>query len=171
MTILRTERLILRPVQREDMPLFEAFYGDPAVMSVRKYGVLDPETAREHVEIMLQHWQARGFGMWVVLDAADKAFAGECGLRWQDDSGEIELSYGLSPRFRGRGLATEAAQAVIDHAREDLKLERVVAIARNNNHVSHRILEKLGMKLISREVFGRSDLVKYLLPREGEAKA
>lgn len=164
MTVLHTKRLTLRPVQREDMSLFEAFYGDPEVMSVRKYGVLDPETAREHVEVMLRHWDTRGFGMWVVEDTADKTFAGECGLRWQDDSGEIELSYGLFSRFRGRGLATEAARAVIEHAQNSLKLERVVAIARNSNHVSHRILEKLGMKLISREVFGRSDLVKYLLP-------
>lgn len=166
MTILRSQRLILRPVQREDMSLFEAFYGDPEVMSVRKYGVLDPATAQEHVEVMLRHWEARGFGMWVVEDASDNAFAGECGLRWQDDSGEIELSYGLFSRFQGRGLATEAAQAVIDHARESLKLERVVAITRSSNDVSRRVLEKLGMKLISREVFGRTDLVKYLLPNE-----
>ncbi len=145
------------------MALFEAFYGDPEVMSVRKYGVLDAATTREHVEVMLNHWEDRGFGMWVVEDATENAFAGECGLRWQDDSGEIELSYGLFSRFRGRGLATEAAQAVVDHARETLHLERVIAITRSSNAVSRRILEKLGMELISREVFGRYDLVKYLL--------
>ena len=145
------------------MPTFEAFYGDPEVMSVRKYGVLDRETARAHVETMLKHWQEHGFGMWVVTGRTDSTFMGECGIRWQEEGAEFELSYGLSPQFRGRGLATEAARAVIDHARGTLKLERVVAIARSSNHVSHRILEKLGMELISRNPFGRPDLVKYLL--------
>ncbi len=155
--------MLLRPVREEDVPTFEAFYGDPEVMSVRKYGVLDPETARVHVRAMLDHWDKHGFGMWVVADLADGVFMGECGVRWQEEGAEFELSYGLSSQFRGRGLATEAARAVIDHARGTLKLERVVAIARSSNHVSHRILEKLGMELISRNPFGRPDLVKYLL--------
>ncbi len=169
MTILRTERLLLRPVRAEDLPSFVAFYADPQVMSVRKYGVLDRETAQTHVQVMLDHWENHGYGMWVVTDNSDGSFAGECGIRWQKDSPgdpdgpDIELSYGLSPLFRQRGLATEAARAVIDHARVGLKLGRVAAVARADNSISHRILEKLGMTLIWRSEGREPPLVKYAL--------
>lgn len=166
MTILRTERLALRPVQVEDTQTFEAFYADPQVMSVRKYGVLDKETARVHVQAMLDHWAKYGYGMWVVTECTDSAFVGECGIRWQEDSPDIELSYGLSPAFRQRGLATEAARAVIAHARDQIKLQRITAIARADNHISHRILEKLGMTLIWRSEGREPPLVKYLLEFE-----
>lgn len=148
------------------MPTFEAFYADPQVMSVRKYGVLDKETARVHVQVMLDHWAEYGYGMWVVTNSTDGAFVGECGIRWQEDGADIELSYGLSPNFRRRGLATEAAKAVIAHACGQLRLGRIVAIARADNHISHRILEKLGMTLIWRSEDQNPPLVKYLLKVE-----
>lgn len=148
------------------MKTFENFYADPQVMSVRKYGVLDRETARVHVQVMLDHWAKYGYGMWVVTECTDGVFVGECGIRWQEDNPDIELSYGLSPAFRQRGLTTEAARAVIAHARDHLKLVRICAIARANNKISHRILEKLGMNLIWRSEGREPPLVKYLLELE-----
>lgn len=163
MSILRTKRLSLRPVQAGDAPAFEAFYGDPEVMSIRKYGVLAPPAARAQVREMLRHWQTHGFGMWVVTDIASGAFAGECGLRWLEDATDVELSYGLYPQFRGRGLATEAARAAVDYASEVLKLERIVALSRGDNAASHRVLENLGMTLEWRKAAEPHGLVKYRL--------
>lgn len=163
MTILQTERLALRPIQPDDALAFEAFYGDADVMSIRKYGVLDAKAARGQVEEMLRHWETHGFGMWVVTDIDSAEFAGECGLRWLEDATDVELSYGLYPRFRGRGLATEAARAVMDYGIESLALERIVALSRGDNSASHRVLEKLGMTLEWRRASQPHGLVKYAL--------
>lgn len=163
MTTLETPRLKLRPVQPGDAPELEAFYGDPAVMEIRKYGVMDGEVARGQVEVMVAHWRTHGFGMWVVEDKATGAFGGECGLRWVEDGSEVELSYGLYPRYRGRGLATEAARAALDFGADTLGLERIVAFSRGDNRVSHHVLEKLGMTLAWRRETGTHGLVKYLL--------
>lgn len=162
MTTLQTDRLTLRPVQPDDTPLFEAFYADPEVMAIRKYGVLDAGAAREQVEIMLRHWATHGFGMWVVEDKSNAVFAGECGLRWVEDKSDIELSYGFYPRFRGRGLATEAARAAVDYAVDVLGLARIVAFSRGDNVKSHRVLEKLGMVLEWRKQIGPHGLVRYI---------
>ena len=162
MTTVRTERLTLRPVQPEDGPFFEAFYADPEVSAIRKYGVLDAAAAREQVAIMLEHWATYGFGMWIVEENNDGATAGECGLRWVEDKSEIELSYGLYPRFRGRGLATEAARAALDYAVDVLELTRIVAFSRGDNAKSHRVLEKLGMVLEWRKPIGTHGLVRYI---------
>jgi ribosomal-protein-alanine N-acetyltransferase len=162
-TTLYSERLILRPVQSGDAPVFEAFYSDPEVMDIRKYGVMNPEVVRTQLQGMIEHWKTHGFGMWVVVDKATGEFAGECGLRWLEDGSDVELSYGLYPRFRGRGLATEAAHAVLGYAVEALGIDRIVALSRGDNARSHRVLEKLGMTLEWRKRSGQHGLVRYRL--------
>ena len=99
--------------------------------------------------------------MWVVEERSSGAFAGECGLRWREDGSDIELSYGLVPRFRGLGLATEAARAALDFGVEVLRLECIVAYSRGDNGISHRVLEKLGMVLEWRKERGVHGLVHY----------
>lgn len=172
LTTLRTDRLTLRPVRPRDAPAFEAFYGDPEVMAIRKYGVLEAEVARRHVRRMVEHWATHGFGMWVVEEQAGGEFAGECGLRWLEDGSDVELSYGLYTRFRGRGLATEAARAALDFGVETLGLQRIVALSRGDNIGSHRVLEKLGMVLEWRTAKGAHGLVQYcLLPARQQSGA
>jgi len=100
----------------------------------------------------VEHTNALQFG---------RAFAGECGLRWLEDGSEVELSYGLYPQFRGRGLATEAARAVLDFGVEVLGIECIVALSRGDNVISHRVLEKLGMALEWRQEKGIHGLVRY----------
>jgi len=163
MTTLQTERLTLRPVQSDDAPSFVQFYSNPEVMAIRKYGVMDTDTALGQVEKMLDHWTTYGFGMWVVEDQVSGDFSGECGLRWLEDASDVELSYGLLPRFRGRGLATEAARAALGFAVDVLELRRIVAFSRGDNVKSHRVLEKLGMALEWRKNTGTHGLVRYCL--------
>lgn len=161
MAILETARLTLRPVRQGDTPAFVAFYSDPEVMAIRKYGVLDAGAARLQVQKMLDHWTTHGFGMWVVEERSSREFAGECGLRWREEEPDVELSYGLIPQFRGRGLATEAAQAALNYAADALGLECIVALSRGDNAISHRVLEKLGMVLEWRKKRGVHGLVRY----------
>lgn len=160
-TVLETQRLTLRPVQSEDTAWFEAFYADPEVSAIRKYGVLDAAAAREQVQGMLDHWARHGFGMWVVEDRSTGEAVGECGLRWREDGLDVELSYGLYPRFRGQGFATEAARAALDYGADELRLARIVALSRGDNVKSHRVLEKLGMILEWRRQTGPFGLVGY----------
>lgn len=154
---------MLRPVRPEDASVFEVFYADPEVMAIRKYGVLDAEAARGQLRRMIVHWTTYGFGMWVLEELASREFVGECGLRWLEDNSDVELSYGLYARFRGRGLATEAARAALDFGVDVLGLERIVALSRGDNVVSHRVLEKLGMSLEWRKRKGARGLVRYCL--------
>jgi ribosomal-protein-alanine N-acetyltransferase len=168
LTTLDTSRLKLRPIRSEDVAAFEAFYADPEVMAIRKFGVLDVEAARDKVRSMVEHWAAHRFGMWVVEERASGEFAGECGLRWLEDGSNVELSYGLYTRFRGRGLATEAARAAVEFGFDVLDLERIVALSRGDNTVSHRVLEKLGMRLEWRKHKGEHGLVRYFLVSTNE---
>ncbi len=165
MTTLRTKRLTLRPVEPDDAGAFVAFYGTSEVMAIRKFGVLEPEAARAKLHEMLQHWETHRFGMWVVVYNPTDEFAGECGLRWLEDDSDVELSYGLLPPFRGRGLATEASRAALAYGADVLELNRIVALSRDDNAASHRVLEKLGMSLEWRKSSEPPGLVKFAVAR------
>jgi RimJ/RimL family protein N-acetyltransferase len=70
------------------------------------------------------------------------------------------MGYGIVPEYRGRGLATEAAAAVLDWA------ERhgvdVYASIRPPNPASVRVLEKIGMRLVDsyRDEDGQRDIYR-----------
>jgi RimJ/RimL family protein N-acetyltransferase len=74
-------------------------------------------------------------------------FVGDCGLTRQQVEGstEIEVGYHVRTAFQGRGLATEAAAACRDFARDVLKVERLIAIIDPHNRPSQRVAEKLGL--------------------------
>ncbi len=145
--ILQTERLQLREFTPDDLDALHALMSDPQVMAHSAA----PET-REETQARLDGWlasyQERGFGKWAVLDRATGAFIGYCGLAEEkiDDHTEIELGFRLFPAWWGRGLATEAAQVVVQHAFQTLHLERLTGFTHPENTASQRVLEKIGMR-------------------------
>ncbi len=60
---------------------------------------------------------------------------------------EVGLFWAIDPDHRGRGYATEAAQALIVHAFQHLHLKRIVATTEFDNTASQQVMVKLGMRL------------------------
>jgi RimJ/RimL family protein N-acetyltransferase len=58
---------------------------------------------------------------------------------------ELEVGYHIRATLQGRGLATEAAAACRDYARDVLKVDRLIAIIDPQNRPSQRVAEKLGL--------------------------
>jgi len=80
---------------------------------------------------------------------------GYCGFFLQnvDEVDELEIAYRLDPDFWGKGLATEAARAVRDHAFTDLALKRVISLIHPDNIASRRVAEKTGMTFEKQTTF------------------
>lgn len=170
MTELLTPRLRLRPFTREDAPDHLRLYRDPEVTRLLGGGPLDEEQARQRSAAALtrvsRHWAEHGFGVWALVDKGTGRLVGQCGLLNLPESPDIEILYLLERACWGRGLATEAARAVLAHAFEHLRLPRVVAVTRPEHAASRRIMEKLGMtQEADREVFG-IHAVCYAITRE-----
>ncbi|MCZ4279712.1 GNAT family N-acetyltransferase [Kiloniella laminariae] len=146
---LYSERLYLRPFRGSDQEDLFRLYGNAEVMAIRKIGTQSRTGSDRQLEIILDHWHRRGFGLWAVFDRKNGDFLGECGLREENMKGaeasrEVELSYGLIPAGWGRGLATEAADLMICWGFEELGLPAIQAFARSDNAASLHILRKLG---------------------------
>ncbi len=74
--------------------------------------------------------------------------AGSIGLHKVDwGNGATSLGYWVSADLQGKGLATRASRAIVDHAFRELKLNRMEIRCGVENKKSRRIPEKLGFKL------------------------
>ena len=147
MTVLETERLILRELVPDDAPFMLELLNDPAyILNIADRGVRDVEGARRYLE---ERWRAsyaeHGFGLWVVVHRETGASTGLCGLVRRDGLDDVDIGYAFLPAFRGRGFALESALGVKAHARDVVGLTRLVAIVSPGNDRSVRVLEQLGM--------------------------
>ena len=60
---------------------------------------------------------------------------------------EVGLYYAISPAYQRQGYATEAAQAMIDYAFQELNLKRIIATTTYDNVASIGVMRKLGMRI------------------------
>jgi RimJ/RimL family protein N-acetyltransferase len=66
----------------------------------------------------------------------------------QDGENELELSYVFRRHAWGRGLAGEAARAVLEAAAMELADQPVLVVTQTANHASLRLAERLGFRVV-----------------------
>jgi len=150
---LETPRLLLRPLILEDVDWLAHLYADPEVSRFLLDGAAPLEEARRTAEAVVSLDLRRcHFGNWAIQDKATGVIHGWTELSklrpWSGPSDEIALSYVLCRSSWGRGIATEAAGRLLQHAFEVQALDRVMAVIMPGNTASKRVLEKLGMRFI-----------------------
>jgi RimJ/RimL family protein N-acetyltransferase len=164
---LCTRRLGLRPIAAADRNVLHALWTAP---DVRQFlwddRVIDLATVDGVIERSAASFEAEGFGHFALREGEGAALIGTCGLHRTAPSAEPELLYSLAPSHWGRGLATEAARAVIADAFERLALPRVLARADVPNRASVEVMKRLGMKHEGESAEGALRLVRYALARE-----
>jgi RimJ/RimL family protein N-acetyltransferase len=71
---------------------------------------------------------------------------GICGLVKRESLEDVDVGFAFLPQYCGRGLATEAAAAVLDYGYQVLGLKRIVGITATANHASIAVLQKIGLR-------------------------
>lgn len=169
--LIETRRLSLRPFIRQDIDDLHRHWTD---REMRKYlwddQIISRETAAEVVERSLETFKEDGFGFWIVSLKSEPSLVGFCGLRYFTDTegsnSEVEILYGIGSGQCGKGLATEAAAAVLRYGFEESKLERIYAGADPPNAASFRVMEKLGMKYAQRMTINGVVAIYFVIGRE-----
>ncbi|MGR5236024.1 GNAT family N-acetyltransferase [Vibrio alfacsensis] len=148
MKTLTTERLTLRLVSVDDAPFILMLYNHPDFYRfVGDKQIRTIEEAQRYIEENMQRMQKRkGVSLLVVETKTDNQQIGICGLVKRDTLTAFDIGYGYLPSAYGKGYAIEAAQAVVEFARDGMNIEDLVAITNNDNVRSIRLLEKLGFQ-------------------------
>ena len=167
--IIETDRLLMCPITRDDLPTMLRFRSDPEVS--RYLGgpeMSTPEFIEKRMEFYLDCYARYGFGMCALLSKEDAGgeMIGWSGIQPLEDSGQIEVGYGFDRPHWGKGYATEAANAWLRYGFEAAGLARIVAVAAPENTASRHVMEKLGMRYERNERHYNSDCVLYAITRE-----
>lgn len=144
---LETGRLRLRVPEERDLEAFAAIYADAETMRFIGEGrTFNRAETWRSIANMLGHWLLRGYGMWTVERKDTGAAIGRVGYLDSEGWPGFELGWLLARPEWGRGYATEAARAALDHATGALGRERVISLIRPGNAPSARVAAKLGLR-------------------------
>ncbi len=166
--IIESPRLLLRPFAPDDFePYYERILSDPAVMRF----LSGDGTARSRPESLASFARVSDpkrdprDQVWATIERASGQLIGHSVLQRLDKTELIEVGYALGQRFWGNGFATEAAQAVVKHGFETLRLELIVGVARPENAASRRVLEKTGLTYNGLRRYYNFEVAYYELTR------
>ena len=152
MKVLETERLVLRRVTVEDDEFILELLNDPSWLRfIGDRGVRTLDAAREYIsKTLVAMYERLGFGLYLTELKGEGVPVGLCGLIKRDTLQDVDIGFAFLPEFRGKGYGYESASAVMAYGKEAFGLKRLAAITSPDNHVSAKLLEKLGFRLEGR---------------------
>jgi RimJ/RimL family protein N-acetyltransferase len=182
---LKTSRLLLRDILESDAQALFDLDSDPEVLRYAgRRPAADVAAYRERTRTVYLPMQAHLWqGVRVVQDLDSGDFLGWVFVRpataspvavelgW-DDPGEVEIGYRLRRSAWGRGIASEAAGALLQQALADPTTVAVVACAESGNLASLRVLDKLGLRRVGERALADQEVVMVKLstaPAAGDA--
>ena len=157
MSIIETERLIIRPYVLEDIPdVHREVYTSPEVWGPKSLEYVADSVTTAMLSRVDEFWAKRA----VVLKEG-KVFVGQVRLdpynnwtyRWEDEPDplyntmEVELSFAFGTQFWGKGYAYEASMAMIRLAFEELRLPRLLGGTGPENIRSINLHRRLGYSI------------------------
>lgn len=147
MTLLTTERLVLRELDSDDAPfILELLNEDGFLHYIGDKGVRDLDDARAYIaQGPVASYECNGFGLYASC-LADGTAIGICGFVKRDTLADPDLGFAFLSRYGSRGYAAESARAVMEFGRRQLKLARILAITSPDNERSIAVLEKVGLR-------------------------
>ena len=160
---IRTKRLLLREARLSDYDDIHAYAVDADVVRYMDWGPNTPEVTAQALGgwvAMSAQWPRDEVNLVVELSETGRAI-GAIRLSIQSKTDRTaDFGYTLNKDYWRRGLATEAASAIIETAFTTLGLHRVYATCDVRNAASYKVMEKLGMRregtlLKNHEVRGR----------------
>jgi len=150
---IETDRLILRTVTMDDIE-------DVALTWKLDDDAISHEEAEKHIKWMLDNHERNAPENFihlclVIIHKENNKFIGWCGLdHLKPSQPNAVLFYLFKKEYWGRGLATEAAKAILKYAFCRFGLAQVDSGAVAENIASKRVMEKAGMRYLGREKDG-----------------
>lgn len=148
--ILLTERLRIRTWAdtETDRAFFHRVNSDDGMLRYFPWRWSRAE-ADEKFDLMRERGLANGFGWALAEDrmtGMPLGFTGLAKIRDEDVIGKgVEIGWRFVPEAWGKGLASEAARALLVHGFDEMDLDRIVAFAVTDNMPSIAIMQRIGM--------------------------
>lgn len=145
---IETERLILRKLRREDLPLYYSRLWSQEAVS--RYMLWQPHKTPEESAASLdkafhRYETGEAIRFCIALKETDELIGTIDLLRFQWEEKSCSFAYMLGESFWGKGYGTEALLAALGYAFEVLDMESVTADHFADNPASGAAMAKAGM--------------------------
>lgn len=163
--IAETERLYLREIVETDAEEAFELNSDPEVL---RYTGDEPFESIEQAAEFLRnysHYKTYGFGRWAVIRKEDEAWLGWCGLKFNPETNEHDLGFRFKKKYWSKGYASEAAKECAKLAFDKFGFSELVGNVMQSNVASKKVLEKMGMVFIQKDLSSVCEL-KYKITKE-----
>ncbi|MBE9169952.1 GNAT family N-acetyltransferase [Pleurocapsales cyanobacterium LEGE 06147] len=161
-----TERMQLSPVTEADTDELHQLWTQP---EIRKYlwddRIIEASQTQQIVTQSISAFSDREYGLWLARLLNTKPLIGFCGYWPFFEPPQIQLIYGLSPQYWGRGLATEMARAAIDYGFQEWGFKVICASTDVPNKASIAVIKRLGMTYQKQEEINGKETIFYQLNR------
>lgn len=149
---IETGRLLLRRLRHADVERFADYRADAELARYQGWKPMSRDEAAAFIDEMsvTPFLVERTWLQLAIAELPGDAVVGDIGVCLQAQ-GTLEIGFTLRRASHGRGLATEALQALIEALRSRPEVQRIVGIVDARNAASIRVLERLGMALVARE--------------------
>lgn len=143
---MQTARIAFSRWTPDDGALAQRLWGDAAVTRlISKTGRFTAQEIADRLDLEIANEQRYHLQYWPIFDRATGDFLGCCGLRPYDAENRVyEIGVHLCSAVWGKGLAREAAEAVMRYADEHLNAAALFAGHNPRNTSSKKVLEQLG---------------------------
>lgn len=156
--VIKTGRILLRPHRLEDFDDIHAYSQDPEVVQYMQWGPNSEEQSRQFLANTIAGQsieQKQNYDFAVELidnstmpEARVGQTIGSISLRLPKPDAKLgEIGYCYHKCTWGRGVASEAAEAIMAFGFDKLKLHKISATCDPRNFGSAKVLQKIGMRL------------------------
>lgn len=163
--IIETERLIMRPFTLEDAQAAYEMSLDPEVMKfLGGVHTGTVEDIRDSIkENTLGDYDKYGFGRFAVIHKETNEYMGFTGLKYVIELDEVDIGYRLNHKFWRQGYGYESTLPCVDFAFNELELDRIISLAKDENIASTALMKKLGLTYEKEVHIYDEDAVYYAL--------
>ena len=146
--ILETERLLLRPFEKEDAKdVFECWERDPDVAKYMFWTSHDDiEKTREWIDFEIGQIEKDDWYRFALVLRETKELIGTALIYFEEEVCCWEIGYNLGKKYWGKGYTTEAVKCIIDFATEQMNISQIVGRYAKENPASGNVMKKLGFQ-------------------------
>jgi RimJ/RimL family protein N-acetyltransferase len=146
--VLTTARLRLEPLDERHFDGLRRLNSIPEVMRFISGRPETPEETLASIARVKAAWHTFGYSWWAFIERETGELIGAGCLQHlgKDGANPLELGWRLLPSMWGKGLASEAAQAMAAYAFETLAAPRLTAVCDPDNTASAKVMQRLGMR-------------------------
>ncbi|WP_299013991.1 GNAT family N-acetyltransferase [uncultured Photobacterium sp.] len=148
--IIETKRLRIRHLTEQDAAFALKLYNTaPFLRFVGDKSLTTEEQARKYLlDGPIKMYQTNGIGLYLVELKRCNSPIGICGLIKRDTLNDIDIGYGFLPDYFKQGYGYESARAVMTFGKNELELDKLVAITTSDNTNCIKLLSRLGLRFV-----------------------